>query len=748
MKTPLKVTISPTHPLLTLMVNPGSSYEDEGRQLVRLWEALDDDIRPYATVQIGGARADGFERARVDLSYAQDAGIPITLQVQGDNGDRRDTMPMETMRRFVDKYSCIVGLEIAEASQRTFADQPAGPEYTMGRNARYARDVIRLAGEYGLFMNWQLMRENYLAIGCSGDNEALFDAICEHRENVIPMHEMNCEFAKLTDHLGAMGLWLSGATAQWGVEGQSWYWHDAGYNAPGTYYPGTTEMPGEVYAIMFLLAASAGACAYAIEPPRDVWKGTTGAWRFDEWIVPTLKRLVKERLIPTREEVIASMPVAYHLPRCRRPMDFHKVLDDLDFDHREGRLIRATCGVYDRAREAEMIPNSPRYGWIPALPTKTPQTVLDEFKRIIRPGDLVSVEQAKELLNEHFPPVDRGEAWSQVVGPLILAANSHENWFVPESVKLAVPRRPTGAAISLEGGRPVLTWQAHPGDEGYRVWRVRDGRETCLTDTPIPETRYVLNDVLESDAHAVSAITSAKEVIEGTLHLHDFLVFSNRESRHSLWVSLAGREEDRPRFAEALRTPRPEVLASEARCAECTLVEDLASPVVAEDDPSKGIKRAVMEAMVAWKEAIEAEDVERILSFYDADYREADGRTAESVGVAFRSIFWRYLKDQHESLAKEWGCIPAWENPVVRLLVRKWGNVTPDRAEVDTVVAMWAGSGPEMEPSDMFMHPWGRPNNLRMVWRRTRAGWRIVETTPAFLRMEDTVPFRLCYQGW
>lgn len=748
MKQPLKVTISATHPLLILMGLPARNYEEEGSQMISLWEQLDRDIRPYATVQIEGTRAGDFERDRVLLRHAQAAGIPITLQVQGDNGDRHDTMPMEQMRRFVDENSCIVGLQIVEASQRTFADLPAGPEYTMGRNARYARDVIRLAGEYGLFMSWQLMRENYLAIGCSGDNEALYDAICDHRENVIPMHEMNCEFAKITDHVGAMGLWLSGATAQWGVEAQSWYWHDAGYNERGCCFPGTTEMPGEVYAIMLLLGASAGATAYSIEPHRDIWQTAEGAWRFNEWIAPTFKRLVKERLIPTQEQVTATMPIAYHLPRCRRPIDFHAVLKDLDFDHDEGRLIRATYGVYDRARDAEMIPNSPRYGWIPALPTKTPQPVLNEFRHVIRPGDLTSAAHAKEVADRFFPPVDRGQAWSQIVGPLAVAANTHENWFVPESVKLAVPRRPDHVRIEREDGIPVLMWPRHDGDMAYRVWRLRGSVDMCLTDAPMTESQFDLAEARQGDEYAVSAITSATEIVEGTLHLHDFLVFSNSESRRSLWMRMDGKTTEHPRFAESFRVPTPEVLSAEKRAVECTPVEDLASPRVSEDDPGRAAKHAVMDALTGWKRAIEAEDIDVILGFYDADYREEDGRTAESVGVAFRSILWRYLRERTGEVAKEWGAVYAWQFPVVRVFIRKWGQVTTDQAEVDVAAQMWAGGGPEMEPSDMFKHPFGRSCEMSMTWRRRGTRWYILKTTPAFLRMEDTVAYRYCYQGW
>jgi len=745
MKRPLKIEISPEHPLLILQWLPGADYELEARQMVSVWERLDDDVRPYASVQIGRHYP---ERNRVLLPHARRAGIPITMQVQGNNGDRQDTMPMEEIRRLVDEHPSIVGLEIAEATQRTFADQPAGAEYTMGRNARYARDAIRLAGEYGLFVSWQLMREDFLAISCSGDNEALFEAVCENRENVIPMHEMNCEFSKITDHLGAMGLWASGATAHWGVEAQSWYWHDSGYNAPGCSFPGTIDMPGAVYAIMFLLGASAGATAYAIEPACDIWATEERAWRFSEWLVPAFRRLVKERLIPSRSEVMASMPVAYHLPRCRRPMDFHKVLEDLDFDHNEGRLIRATYGVYDRARDVEMIPNSPRYGWIPALPTKTPQSVLDEFKLVVRPGDLGSVDQARKLMDRCFPPVDRGEAWSQVVGPLTVAINTHENWFVPESVRLTVPKRPDSLRIDARPGGHVLTWRRNPGDAAYRVWRLRDDVERLLTDEAVREPEFALDDDAASDRYAVSAITSATETIEGTLHLHDFLILSNRESRRSAWVGLGGDTIERGRFAEALREPSADVLANERRSAACTPVEDLASPATGEGDPERATKYAVMDAIAGWKRAIEREDVDGTLSFYDPEYREADGRTAESVGVAFRSILWRYLEERVGSVADEWKAIYAWRHPVVRIFVRNWRMATSDLVEVAVVADMWAGGGPELEPSDMFKHPWGRPNDLVMVWRRSPDGWRILRTMPAFLRMEDTVAFRWCYQGW
>jgi len=494
---------------------------------------------------------------------------------------------------------------------------------------------------------------------------------------------------------------------------------------------------------MFLLGASAGATAYSIEPPKDAW-GTDDAWRFTDYMAPLFRRLVTERLIPSRDEVAAACPVAYQLEKCATPMEFRTALRDLDFDHEEGRLARAAYGVFDRARDNEFIPNDPRYGWIPVLPAETTPDALARFKRTIRPGEIGSVAHAREILEEYFPPVDRGAAWSFRAGPLLSVANSHEHWPEAQTVKLSVPARPAG--VVLENG--VLTWNARPEDTGFRVWRLSDEEETLLTDGPIGETSFEPPNVDAEDRFAVSALTTAQEVLEGTLHTHDFLALSAVESRRSPWVAADESQIERHRMGEAIAAPSDEALANEARATLCSPVEDLASPRIEEDDPHGGEKRAVLSAMIRWKQAIEREDLEEVLACYAPDYREPDGRTVESVEVAFRSILWKYLSDECGHAAEEWGRVPAWSWPVVRLLVRGWSVLSPSRVVVNVEFEMWAGTGPELEPSDMFKHPLGRENRMTMTWECVGDRWLLAATSPAFLRMEDTVPYRLCYQGW
>jgi hypothetical protein len=743
MKRSLKTEISTSRPLLIINSPYHEDLDENARIIIERWHEFDDDIKPSVTFQIDGLARDNFRRNEVLLPHMEREGVPITLQVQTNNSNVDDTVPFDMVRRFVDTYSCINGLQIVESTVRTYVGHGGGPEYTMGRNARYARDIIRLAGEYGLFMSWQHMTENIAAIGCSIDNEALFDTVCEYGDYVIPTHEMNCETSKYIDHLSAMGMWLSGATARWGVEPQSWYWHDAGYNTPGSFQPPTLDMPSGMYAIMMLLGASAGATVYSIEPGPDIWAPRGSL------LEPVFRRLIKERLIPSRREVVESMPIAYHLPRCEKPVDFHRISEDLDFDRNEGKLIRATYGVFDRARDAEAIPNTPRYGWIPVLPTKTPDSVLDQFDRILRPGELESVEHASKVADAHFPPVDRGDAWSTVLDTVTIAANTHENWYAPESVKLDVPRRPTGLTITPNPDGCTLSWQRVEGDRAYCVWRMSDGVESCLTPDSIESPSFTLTDANDADSYAVSAITDARESLEGILHLHEFLLLSNTESRRSAWMNLSGESVERHRIGEVIANVSQDVAQQERRSAACTIVEDLTSPEIAQDDPDASIKHEVMDAMLGWKQAIESEDLDAILAWYADDYREPDGRTKESVEVVFRSILRGYMSESTDILLKEWGSAAAWRYPAVRLFVREWLSTEQDHVEVDTIAEMLCGGGPEMEPSDMIKHPFApRSKDLRMTWQRTPDGWRIYRTTPAFIRMEDTGIYRFRYQGW
>ena len=210
---------------------------------------------------------------------------------------------------------------------------------------------------------------------------------------------------------------------------------------------------------------------------------------------------------------------------------------------------------------------------------------------------------------------------------------------------------------------------------GYHLWR-RNGRgERRLTKEPLTDNRIILDNAAPDDYFSVSAVTSEKETIEGTLHLHDFLILKARESRCPSWVSKTGAVQQMARFGEGFPADSEEIAAKEKRAAECTSVEDLASPAVAAGDTDGAVKREVMQAMAEWKAAVEGEDVDAVVAFYADGYREPDGRTVESVRVAYRSILRKYLGDALARQKDGWGVFTAWQSPVLRLFVRQWHDV-------------------------------------------------------------------------
>ncbi len=206
---------------------------------------------------------------------------------------------------------------------------------------------------------------------------------------------------------------------------------------------------------------------------------------------------------------------------------------------------------------------------------------------------------------------------------------------------------------------------------------------------------------------------------------------------------------DSARCAESLPVDDPDVAAREQRCAECSAVEDLASPAVTPDDPDTATKREIMAALEGFKASVEAEDADALAAWYGPGYVEEDSRTAESVRVAFKTLCQKYLAETLSGAREKHGTFTAWQRPAMRLFIRDWLDVAPQRVVVKCVYEFWMGSGPEMEPGDMFKHPLGgHEKDFTVTWEKREDGWKIAATEPSFLRAEDVTRFRNRYPGW
>jgi len=373
---PLEVEISPRQPLL-ILYGPHVTPE-----IAQCWAAFPGEIRECAVVMLDSPsterslQREGLAR---ECRRAQEFGIPVVIQIAGP--DPEYTMHLEDVETLLQRFDNIKGVQICETIYPGFSNFGGDEKYAVATNTRYAIDTIKLVAKYGKFLSWQLQACQFAYIGSCTFNRELYDTIVEYKDYVLPQHEMNQPKAWLLNHNSAMGLWIAGAVTNWGIEPQSWFWGDCHYEEPGGHRgPGHKNlMPGEMYGLMLLTGISAGATVYSFEPPDDIWENERH-WK--RVIEPLLLKVIRAGLIPSREEVMAKMKVAYQLPPVRWYAEFLPVARDLDEFHSAGNLMRGTYGLYRRLWEIEAIPNTGKYYWIGILPAWTPAEVLGRFEKI------------------------------------------------------------------------------------------------------------------------------------------------------------------------------------------------------------------------------------------------------------------------------------------------------------------------------------------------------------------------------
>jgi hypothetical protein len=682
---PLEVQISPAHPLI-ILYGPTISPD-----VLQAWNAFPPEIRDCAVVMLESPstdRAVQVEGLSRECERARDCGIPVVIQIAGP--DIEYTMHLEDVEGVLRRFDNIKGVQICETTYGAFSRFGGDEKYAVPRHTRYAIDTIRLCAKYGKFLSWQLQACEYAYIGSCELNRELYDTIVQYQDYVLPQHEMNQPQAWLLDHDSAMGLWVAGAVTNWGIEAQSWFWNDCHYEEPGGRRgPGDLNlMPGEMYGLMLLTGITAGATVYAFEPPQDIWNSEKH-WK--RVIEPLLLRVIREGLIPSREEAMAKMKVAYQLKPLRWYNDFLPVVRDLDEFHGAGNLIRGTYGVYRRAWEIEAIPNTGRYYWIPVLPAWTPGEVLGHFRRVLGPGELASPEEFRAVFDQYYEPEPQGNAWVVRLRKATYVANAHENTRADETYRVLLPAAPKQVAVTLTGEGARVEWRGNgSADRGYFVYRRRAGEPDFqrLNAEPVAETVYVDREASASEAaeYAVTALTAATEWQSGTVQMHEYHVFSNEESPLSegaVLGSLPPREEQRP-------SPPPE------------------------SQPRHPVITAILRSLGDFQRAIEAKDLEGVMDAYAPDYRDSPGRGRSYVRLCYQWFFRRYDSPAAVIDVYDWDLSQLGSTGIAKC--RAWMFIP-------------ATSTVEENFLDVVFIPRDQPV-IELTWRNVRGKWRIVHTDP------------------
>jgi ketosteroid isomerase-like protein len=459
-----------------------------------------------------------------------------------------------------------------------------------------------------------------------------------------------------------------------------------------------------------------GATVFSIEPPNDVWSGErTDPRHWNNVIYPTLRQIIDQRLIASKEDVLARAKVAYQMRECSTLHEYDEMLEDVDFHIGGGHLAEAAYGFRHRYLMKELIPDTGgRYYFIPLLPVGTPKSLLARFEKVIQPGECSSAAAYRQILDRYYAPTENagegatnGRACVLKCGRAIAVMQSRENLFERQAFTVELPRWVTGLRGERVGGGVLLTWDADPEAKSYRVWRRIEGAKVY------PEWEVVREGVtgnsflvrgVGSGTFGVTARTAARQRLSGTVNYTEYLLFRADESPIVEQVVV---------MAEGART-------------ESVSWTDESLPAsqevwrIFEGVPESARKEAeeVLETWGALIAAFTAKDIDGLMSFYDPAYRDSNGYGTEYVRRAWLWWFQRQARPHVTAQVRAWDCSRAAEGIVCfTAWNRFWG------------IQVWD------EPFGYHGRvriPRHKGERVAWTWKRDETGrWKVIRTEPA-----------------
>ncbi len=715
---PPELVISREHPLI-ILYGPGS-----GEMIVKCWQSLQADIKPCCAVTMDPPALDLKERLegwRRMLRVVQPRNIPIVLQVAGD--ELEWTTPLWAIETLLKEFSCIKAVQIVEWRCAYYSRFGGELDMAIPANLRYLAEVLKLCGRHGKHLSLQVQTD-MVHLGCDALAGPLRELFRAYSEYFLPQNECIPPSYYATQ-AATLGLWLAGDCDHWGMEPQWWWWTkgESYFIRPGVFgVESEMETDEDRYAHLYrafiIEGALLGATVFSIEPPQDIWQGEfTDRRHFDNVIYPTLRQIIEQRLIATKEEVLAKAKVAYPMKECGTLQEYDAMLQDLDLEVAQGHLERAAYGVLLPHLMKEMIPDTGgRYYFIPVLPVGTSPSVTQRFAKLIQPGECSTVEAYRQLLDRYYPPTENSgngdglankRACVLKCGRAIAVMQSRENLFEKQPFRVELPRWVTGLQAKRDQGGIRLTWDSDAEARSYRVWKRIPGAKVY------PEWELARDEVEESSCwlpgtengtFGVSARTTARRHLEGTVNFTDYLLFTTDES---------------PILEQA-------VVAKEGIRTEPLTWTDESLPAAQEvwrifDGVEKGHEKAaevVIERFRGLMDAFAAKDLDRLMSFYDPEYRDSNGSSIEYVRRA-----WQW-----------WGQRTVIPYAVAQ--VRRWDTTNAEDGRIRFTA--WN----RFRGTIVWDEPFGYHGRVRIprhegervtwTWKRVAAGeWKLVGTEPA-----------------
>ena len=410
-----------------------------------------DDLREYSVFPFEMYDVQAADRWG---SYADEFGFPLLWQVRTwvppwhpywKDGVHGPGVQIDEIARLLDKHRSIKGVQICELNNFGFSTE----------EKLYVSDLLKVAADSGRYVSWREGNDGCNIWVEAGLDKWFSDDLQEYGHYLLPQWEMNISRNAYLCHDSVFGIWIAGWVDNWGVEPQSWYWSECGFtdlNTPSEnhdkgYRKGDrSKFPPTMWGEMMLLGLNSGATVYNFEPMEDALFNRNFEYSLParSVIFPLLRAIIKERLIPTRQQVMENIKVAYVADfengeeSEMSDVDYYRGMaaDNVLFGrHHErrrgtGTIYRATYGMDS---ENDIVPNSGRYYWIPVLPKYTRSDFMSKFERVLCPNQFVGENEAKMFFDGFYPPIQEGSGYITIVGDEAFAMNSYESMNVSQS---------------------------------------------------------------------------------------------------------------------------------------------------------------------------------------------------------------------------------------------------------------------------------------------------------------------------
>lgn len=446
-KAPMRWNLSPENPMFQIML-----WEDKnaGREctIEKEWEAVDPSLRENTVPVFGPLFKSGkyvgdeeVEWLERQMDYCERNGIDFMIQTATwATISYWGYIPDYQLARYFEEYEHLIGLQQVEVT--------TGYEHEFYDNrydGQYFKQNIDVCAKYGgIFVYKDQSYNRYTnSYAILGEKEDLLDKIRENSENCVIMWKANGIGQHYENTSYAMGYWLAGITSNWGVNAEAWLNVEQGYNTIGAdaatrksggVEGGVFRTPEAQLGQMMMMCAANGATIYSYE---DAWQANS--WQgeatpaYEMVLKPFQQRLLQEKLIPTKEEVLSKVKVAYHQSELVK--DTPEITEDFGV-----RLYNGLYGIRDYTVEDfeksgvqfEWFPHTGRYLVLPILPYYATEEELSVFPNIINHDSFVNEydnggEKYVDYFNSLYPEEYIGSSWAQKMNNTWFLMNPSEN---------------------------------------------------------------------------------------------------------------------------------------------------------------------------------------------------------------------------------------------------------------------------------------------------------------------------------